>query len=188
MELSTITTTDFKTLFRRDFPYLPTYDSTKTYNIGDKVYYSGLFYEAKTDGIINILPTVTASWNKVSDNADNYIQDDDITRAFQEAEISFNQGLFGTDDQIKMGYLYLTAHYLVNDIRTSMQGISSVGEQTVSSRTVGSVSESYSIPDHYVDNPTFAFYTKSGYGLKYLNMVFPRLRGNFGVVDGTTMP
>lgn len=188
MDLNTITVTDFKNLFRRDFPYLPTYDETITYNLGDKTYYNGVFYEAKNDGTIDILPTVANSWNRIVDDANNYIQDYDITKAFSEAQVSLNQGLFGTDAQIQMGYLYLTAHYLTLDIRTANQGVQSTGEQIVNSRSVGGVSESYTIPQHYLDDPILAFYTYTGYGMKYLSLVLPLLRGNIGVVDGWTNP
>lgn len=188
MELSSITTTDFKTFFRRDFSYLNVYDDETTYNMGDQVYYNGLFYEAKSDGLLDILPTVTTSWGKITDDADNYILDDDITKAFSKAEIVFNQGLFASDSQIEIGYLYLTAHYLVNDIKTSMQGVQSTGEQIVNSRSVGGVSESYTIPQEYMNDPVLSFYTKTGYGMEYLSMIIPMLRGNVGVVAGWTNP
>lgn len=188
MDLNTITVTDFKGLFRRDFPYLPVWDSTVTYNDGNKVYYNGLFYEAKADGLANVVPTTIASWNKVADDQNNYILDDDINKAFAEAQLLFNQAFFGTDAQIKMGYLYLTAHYLANDIRTALQGVQSVGSQLVTGRTVGSITESYAIPQEYLDDPVLSFYTTTGYGLKYLSMVLPNIRGNVGVVAGWTLP
>lgn len=188
MDLNTVTVADFKVLFRRDFPFLPSYDATKIYNIGDKAFYNGLFYESKSDGIINVLPSITASWNKVIDTQDNYILDEDITKAFSESQMLLNQGLFGSDAQIKIGYLYLSAHYLSNDIRTALQGVQSIGAQIMNSRTVGSVTESYTIPQAYIDDPILAFYTTTGYGMKYLSLVLPGTRGNVGVVQGWTNP
>ncbi len=166
------------------------YDSTKTYNTGDTAYYAGLFWLALLDGVLNVTPGTNAlKWQKnPSDDVDNYVADEDITRAFSEAQVSFNQALFGSDAEIQQAYLYLTAHYMALDIRTAMGGVFSTGENPMNSRTVGSVSESYTIPQAYLDDPVLVFYTKTGYGMKYLNFILPRVRGNFGVVHGWTLP
>jgi hypothetical protein len=188
MDLTTITVSDFKALFRRDFPFLTSYDATKIYNLNDETFYNGLFYQAKADGITGVLPSVAASWNKIPDSQDNYILDTDINNAFAEAQMLLNQGLFGSDAQVKIGYLYLTAHLLANSIRTASQGVQSVGGMIVNSRTVGGVTEAYTVPQDYIDDPVLAVYTSSGYGMKYLGMVIPALRGNIGVVGGWTNP
>ena len=190
MDIHTITTADFKSLFKRDFAYLPEYSATELYNTGNRVYYTTtkLFYDCKVDGTINILPTVTSNWSKVTDDIENYISDDDLNKAFSEAKVTFNQALFDTDNNIKMGFLYLAAHYLVNDLRAAMGGINGTGAAGIlSSRSVGNVSESYGVPQAYLDDPIFAFFTSSAYGLKYLSLVWGKLRGNFGVVCGTTL-
>jgi hypothetical protein len=67
-----------------------------------------------------------------------------------------------------------------------MQGIQSRGEQLVTSRSVGSVSESYDIPERFKNDPILNYYTKTGYGLKYLNMILPYLTGNISVAAGAT--
>lgn len=151
MDLSTITASNFKTFFRRDFPYLPT---------------------VSTDYC----------------DADKYVLDEDIDKAFSEAQMVFNQGLFGTDAEIRIAYYYCTAHYLCNDLRAASFGIDGVGSFPVSARTVGGVSETYSIPQRYIDDPQLAFFTNSTYGLKYLSLVLPNLVGNIGIVDGWTNP
>lgn len=190
MDLNTITVADFKAQFRRDFPYLPTYDNAKLYNAGAVVYYqtTDLFYTCVANGTTGVLPTVSASWTVTADETDNYIQDDDITNAFAEAQVNYNQSLFGTDAQIKLGYLYLTAHYLCVDIRNSRSGIAATGMFPMTSRTVGSVSESYGIPTAYMDSPIYAIYSQTGYGMKYLSLVLPQLVGNIGAVYGGTNP
>jgi len=190
MDLSTITVNDFKAYFRRDFLYLPVWTDAGFYNTGAVVYYTAteLFYKAKSNGVTSV-PTETDDWELQSgENIDDYVLDEDIEKAFVEAQSSFNQSLFSDDQQIRVAYYYLTAHYLVNDLRTSARGIQSAGESIVSSRTVGSVSESYSIPDAWVKDPILNFYTKSGYGVKYLSLIMPRLVGNIGAVAGWTNP
>jgi len=190
MDLSSITVADFKTQFRRGFPYLPSFDDNALYNAGARTYYqiTELFYDCYVNGTTGILPTVTANWTLADDDADNYVQDEDIENAFAEAQLVFNQDLFDTDANIRLGYLYLTAHYLVNDLRAAQAGIGASGAFPVSSRSVGNVSESYSIPQMYLDDPTLSFYTGTSYGMKYLSMIVPMLRGNFGVVAGATLP
>lgn len=190
MDLNTITVSDFKALFKRDFPYLPVYDNAALYNTGGVVYYptTQLFYKCTQNGTTGIVPTDTDNWELTTGSVDDYVSDDDIERAFQEAKILFNQGLWGDDDQIKLGYLYLTAHYLVNDLRATAAGLAGTGYFPVSSRSVGNVSESYFIPDAYKDNPAFAFLSQSAYGMKYLSLVGPRLIGNVVAVFGRTQP
>lgn len=119
---------------------------------------------------------------------DKYVLDADINKAFLEARSVFNQSLYGDDDSIRVAYYYLTAHYLANDMKAAAAGIDGAGNFPVSSRTVGSVSETYDIPQAYKDNPQLAFFTGSSYGMKYLSLTLPNLVGNIGVVSGWTNP
>lgn len=151
MDLSTITVSEFKAFFRRDFPYAPEDADPAT-------------------------------------DIDKYVFDFDIEKAFLEAQALLNQELFGSDENIRLAYYYLTAHYLANDMRTAMQGIESTGANPVNSRSVGNVSESYTIPQSYLDNPQLAFFTTTGYGAKYLSILLPSLVGNIGAVCGWTHP
>lgn len=126
-------------------------------------------------------------WNaSYPDAQQNYILDQDITNAFAEAKMVFNQGLFGSDEQITLAYLYLTAHYLCIDMANATAGLSSAGSFPVSARSVGSVSESYAVPDAFTDNPVLMGYMKTGYGSKYLSFVLPRIVGNVVAVAGET--
>ncbi len=188
MDLSTITVDDFKTRFFRDFPYLPVYDNAALYNIGARVYYptTQLFYDCTVNGTTGITPDTPSNWTLVSDSTLNYIQDQDISNAFDEAMFNLNQGLFGSDEQIHLGFLYLTAHYLVNDIRAGRAGVAAQAQFPVSSKSVGSVSESYAVPARYADDPILSFYTSSSYGLKYLSLILPQMVGNVFTVEGGT--
>ena len=191
MDLSTITVADFKAKFFRDFPYLSaiTYDSSETYNAGDEVYYptSNLFYSALQDGLTGVTPgSDNLKWAKYADSLTNWIMDADITNAFAEAQVCFNQALLGTDDEITLGYLYMVAHYLCIDIRNSFAGIQGTGGFPVASRSVGSVAESYQIPEAFRENPTLAMYAQTSYGQKYLALVLPKTVGNMVAVLGGT--
>lgn len=192
MDLSTITVADFKALFARDFPYLPVWSNTKLYNAAALVYYdiNELFYISKANGNTGNVPTDATKWDLEAPQSDidNYVQDSDITKAFAEAKILFNQTLWSSDDNIKIGYLYLTAAYLVNDLRAAMGGISANAFMPLSSRSVGNVSEAYAIPDAFKNNPSYAFLMQSAYGLKYLSLVLPQLVGNVTAAAGDTLP
>ena len=177
-----ITVEDFKSQFYRDFVFISTWVAG-TYNTGDQVFYdiNNKFYEAIQDGVASV-PTTVVDWKEISPIG--LVSDKDITNAYAEACVNFNSSLFSDPDETKLAYLYLAAHYLVNDLNAG--GIESAGSSPVASRSVGNVSESYSIPQWQLENPIFSFYTKSSYGLKYLNLVLPKLTANMGTVAGCT--
>jgi len=183
MDLSTITVADFKSQFFRDFPYLNIWNDTQLYNNGNRVYFTPglLFYDCTVNGTVGCSPPARP-WAQAEDDIMNYVQDRDITNAFAEAQIVFNQTLFSEDPKIKLGYLYLTAHYLVNDLKAAQGGISSGAQMPLTGRSVGNVSENYQIPERYLKNPAYAFYITSAYGFKYLSMIQGKLVGNMAVL------
>ena len=182
--IQAITAEDFKIQFFRDFNYINTWLVGNTYNSGDQVFYdvNRKFYQCLNAGVVGTLPTVATDW-KVISNA-GLVSDLDITNAYAESCVTFNDALFDSADVV-LGYLYLSAHYLVNDLNAG--GAESSNSGSVSSRSVGNVSESYSIPQWQLDSPTLGFYTKSSYGLKYLNMILPKMVGNTAIVYGATL-
>lgn len=184
--LTALTPEDFKQQFFRDFTYIDTWLVGSTYNTADQVFYdvNRKFYQCLNDGVIGTLPTVTTDWKNIA--ATGLVSDLDITNAYAEACVTFNSTLFTSDDDMVLGYLYLAAHYLVNDLNAG--GADSSSEGVVNSRSVGNVSESYTIPQWQLDSPIYSFYTKSSYGRKYLNMILPRLAGNMTTVAGATQP
>lgn len=190
MDLSLITVQDFKDLFFRDFFYNPIYSSNKYYKVGDIAYYvtNETYYESILAGT-NHIPTDVLYWKvAVGESLEDYVLDLDITKAFTESKQMFNQALFVSDETVELGYLYLSAHFLAYDLRTSKQGVNSLGSFNTERRRVGNVEEQYYIPKKLVDNPIYSFYTKTGYGMKYLNMVLPKLTGNMALLEGTTTP
>lgn len=180
-----VTTDDFKNLFTRDFPYLPVYVEGKAYFKDDEVYYAPNFYKSLTDGNTTF-PTDTTNWALINDSGDNYIQDADIMRAFKEASINFNAALFGDDDTAKMVFLYLAAHYLVIDLNNAMNPMSMGFMGFTQSKSVGSVSESYAVPQWMLNNAILSQYATTGYGRKYLSLIQPYLVGNIIFVPGRT--
>jgi len=123
-------------------------------------------------------PSATAVCSDVTDN--------DLDKAFIEADMNFNESLFGEDNALKTCFLYLAAHYLCNDLQTATDGINSTGYYPVSSRSVGSVSESYAIPEWMTKDPNLGAFMTTRYGQKYLSLIKPLLIGNVQVYTGNT--
>lgn len=115
-----------------------------------------------------------------------HVLDADIDRALAEADASFNEALWSTQDKYTLAYLLLTAHNLVMDLRASSQGISGQFSWLQASKSVGSVSESFSIPQKVLDHPVFAVLSKTTYGAKYLAMLLPLITGPVFTVPGAT--
>ena len=112
----------------------------------------------------------------------------DISKAFGQTNININQALFSSQDSYNIGYLLLSAHYLVVDLRMSSQGINGQYSFLEQSKSVGSVSQSFSIPQRILDNPYLSMLTKTNYGAKYLELILPQLCGQIFNVYGRTSP
>lgn len=113
------------------------------------------------------------------------VRDKDIDQAIAEAVATFNEYLFPDEDTCKQALLYLTAHYLVNDLNAANSGGQAVFNQN--SRSVDGVSESLSIPD-WMNTGDFSLYATTYYGQKYLMLCKPYLDGAVYVVNGRTTP
>jgi len=115
------------------------------------------------------------------------VMDADITKALGQAVFNFNEGLYGTQEDYSLAFLYLTAHYLVIDLRASSQGIAGKFSWLEQSKGVGSVSTSYGIPQSIMEDPVFSMYSTTNYGAKFLSLLLPSLKGQiFTVLGGTT--
>lgn len=178
-----ITVAEFKTQFPRFTPvYLPVYVADTIYFKDDVVYYEGYFYTCKKDNTTS-LPTVEADWKITNQSVLNYTQDSDILNAVNEANVNFNEQLFG--DDAKLVFMYLVAYYLTVDFQNAL-GQANAG--IVTSKSVGSVSESYGIPQWMLQDRILGAYARNGYGLKYLSLLQPYLVGNVLFFEGATTP
>lgn len=176
-----ITVDDFKNQFPRFTPmYLPLFVEGNTYFENDIVFYENQFYICKVANTTDE-PANTESWQVTNQSELNYTQDSDIQNAFNEAYVNFNEGLFPNLDTAKLIFLYLTAHYLTVDFRNAL-GINNIGIPT--SKSVGSVSEGYTIPPYIQSKPALSMYTTTGYGTKYATLIYPYLIGNIFIAKG----
>ena len=176
ISVDNITVEDFKALFTRDFPYLPEWVYGKAYFKDDIVYSDGNFYQSKIDNNTDEPPST--NWKAYNDNEANYISDNDISRAFVEAKQNFNPQLFLNCEAATMAFCYIAAHYLVVDMNNAMNAFTIGNTGIVTSKHVGSISESYAQPQWVNQYPALAPFARTGYGMKYAELLIPRLKGN----------
>lgn len=116
------------------------------------------------------------------------VTDADIAKAYQQTNVNINQGLFDGQSTYSIGYLLLSAHYLVMDLRASGQGLSGQFNWTEQSKSVGNVSQSFAIPQRILDNPLWSLYSQTNYGVQYLQLILPQLTGQVFISYGSTRP
>ena len=187
--LDVVNADTFKAQFPRNFPYLPVWVYGKSYAKDAIVFYDDKFYSSVVDN--NSSDDFTDEYYWVIANGvekTDYVCDCDIDRAFKEANVVFNDGLCGTDESAQLMFLYLAAFYLAYDLSVAAGGAYGSVNFPATEVKVGSVSEGYYIPKAYLEDPILGFYARNGFGLKYLNMLYPRLVGNVGVVAGWSLP
>ncbi len=122
-----------------------------------------------------------------SDPATN-VTINDINNAFLSVNVNINPDLFSNQQNYTLGYLLLSAHFLVMNLRTSSQGINGQFNFLQASKGVGALNESFSIPQRILDNPLWSMYTKTNYGAQFLQIVLPQLAGQMWNAYGTTLP
>lgn len=116
------------------------------------------------------------------------VLDADISKAFTMTEVNFNTQLFADQSAYNNGYLLLSAHYLVMNLRASSQGINGQFNFLQAGKGAGSVNETFAIPQRILDNPEFSILAKTNYGLQYLFLILPQLTGQIYTVCGWTSP
>lgn len=116
------------------------------------------------------------------------VTDADITKAFGQVDFAINPALFTSQANYNIGYLWLSAHWLVIDLRAASQGSSGAYTWLTQSKSVGSVTEAFAIPQRILDNPYMAGLSKTNYGAKYLQLLLPALAGQVLIAPGRTLP
>jgi hypothetical protein len=126
------------------------------------------------------------------------VQIQDIQRAINEAGITFNPELWdgatplGLTTELNIVYLYVAAHYLVLNVQGAGglsavnfgRGVKSSGGGTIQTKSVGSLSIAYVIPEDISKSPILGQYMRTDFGQKYLCLLAPRLVGNVAIVSG----
>lgn len=182
--IDNVTVEGFLKLFQSTFaPYiLPNFIEGKAYFKDDVVFIEPNFYKCLTDGTTTAPPS--ENWILENDSTDNYVQNSDIERAFLEAKVNFNPSFFKDDETAQMVFYYLAAHYLVIDISNRQNPLVMGFIGFTQSKSVGSVSESYGIPQWMLNDKMLSAYSQTGFGRKYLSLIQPYLVGNIIYTPG----
>ena len=126
------------------------------------------------------------------------VQDADIQRSINEASVTFNPELWdgqtalGSTTELNIVYLYVCAHYMVLNIQgagglssvNKGRGVKSSGGGTIQTKSIGSVSLTYVIPEDIQNSPLLGQFMRTDFGQKYLCLLWPRLVGNVALVSG----
>lgn len=182
----TLTAQQFKTQFPRFTPqYLSdiTYVAEKVYFKDNEVYYDGSFYICVVETTVSVPSPSNEKWKLYNDSVLNYTTDNDIENAYAEAKVNFNESLFPDDSTALLVFLYLAAFYVSYDFSIAT---GTAGTGITTSKSVGSVSESYGISTALLENPKYSIYAQNGYGCKYLSLIMPYLTGAIFLIRGKT--
>ena len=120
----------------------------------------------------------------------NQVQDLDIANAIAMCASNVNP-LFSTSvpDFIQT-YNLLAAHYLVENIRASTQGLASQGNPGWNtSKGAGEFSESFDVPDFIKENASLAIFGRTKYGVMYISKIQPYMvGGGLGLLQAYPAP
>lgn len=116
------------------------------------------------------------------------VMDADITNAIADVAYNFNIALFPDQTTYTLGYLCLSAHFLVQNLQASSQGIAGSYNWLSVGKGAGSVNDSYAIPQQILDNPLLAMYSRTRYGMKFLELILPQLAGQYFSSCSRTKP
>lgn len=189
--IQSYTPQDFIDFFNKgQFNYLYNYNNIALYKKGDNVLYNGIIYEALKQ-VQGIQPdTDTTAFVETDSSVDEYVDEDDILNAMAEARGNYNYSFFENDEELlKITFMLLTAHYLSVDLgMRGNENYQGAGGLLMASKSVGSVSASYNIPDYLKNNPFYSFLATTPFGIKYSSYLFGRMTGAVFVVGGATLP
>lgn len=116
----------------------------------------------------------------------DYVLDADITTAMNTALVHFNDSIGADDAGLTEMFLLLAAYFLVENLKSAAKGIAGQADFLVNSKSVGSVSISTSVPEDFLKDPMVAGFTANRYGMQFLQLMFPLMRGRVVVMRGSS--
>ena len=157
------------------------------YQKNDRVIYTVNFKYKVFKSLIDDNYTVPTSgdWKEDEENTiDDFILDADIEKAMREASNKFNPSLFGSIEDRKLAFSYLTAFFLVYDLQMAKDGTNSSWSNPVVKREVGKMAVWYQVPEEMKNYPSYSFLSRNKYGLKYFELIRAKLTGNIKTFIG----
>lgn len=134
-------------------------------------------------------PTVYIQEFEGDNSNDKAVTDFDIVNAFLAVEaFGAPQQLFATQDSYSTAYNLLAAHFMVTSFLASSQGVMGKPAWLTASKSVGPISESFQIPERVQKSVTFSRFSATTYGVRFLEIIAPRLVGNLVTFYRETAP
>lgn len=141
------------------------------------------------NGGIGYVDPVITFVGGAGDNTDlSRVTDDDISGAIFDASFNVSQALFDSQAAWSRAYLFLAAHELVEKLLMAGEGLASQYNWLTQSKTVGSVNESFLIPDKIMKDPMLAAMSKTRYGAAYVAIISPLLVAGMFSTHRRTQP
>ena len=181
---------DFKAYYEYAFPYLKIWNEETAYLKKDEVYYNYEFYNSLINNNLNNIPDTEGStaWELVEDEEKSrFVSDTDIDKAFINAKSMFNVSLFCLpveQEAMIQCFFTLTAFWLIKNMAAEGRTVSS--DFIITSKEVGTASATYGIPATVLNNPNFSYLGGNTFGMEYLVLMLPRIKGTVKFIRGTT--
>ncbi len=106
------------------------------------------------------------------------VRDVDVNNAFTQLDANFNEGLFASQATYQEAYLQLAAHYLCLNMIAASQGVGGSAQWVTINKSIDSITEGFEVPDRIKRSPMLAQFSKTSYGMLYLDLIGPLLVGN----------
>jgi len=121
------------------------------------------------------------------------VRDQDITLALNEATLIYNADLWEDVTEGKIAFLLAAAHCLDLNVQAAGglsainygRGIQNKGGGVIQSKSVGSVSVNFAIPNFVTESPILSQLAETGFGKQYLQMFLARRVGHAECVKGS---
>lgn len=164
-----------------------------SYSVGDRVIaqdattFKFYVYESTVDDNYADPSTTTDSEQNDVGDISAVILDSEIAEAMTEAKFKFNCALFPDLAERKTAFSLLVAFFLSYDRQMAATGIESGYKGIPASKKIGEMSISYMAdPSMTSGSELAAFFARNPYGLKYYNLIRPRLKAMAITIGRTT--
>jgi hypothetical protein len=116
----------------------------------------------------------------------DYVQTQDYQGALNLAIINFSPEMFDNNGMSTTVFMWLLAFYLAEGLKIASKGIAAQANFSLTAIAAGGVNVAMTPPESFLKNPTYNMFTRNGFGLQYLSLVYPYTIGGGTIALGTT--
>lgn len=163
------------------------------YQTGDRVIaqdattFKFFVYESTIDNNYADPSTTTDSEQNDAGDISGVILDSEIEEAMAEARFKFNPALFPNPVECKTAFSLLVAFFITYDRQMAQTGINGGYKGIAAGKRIGEMSITYMAdPGMSSGSQLYAFFARNPYGMKYYNLIKPRLKAMSITIGRTT--